>query len=383
MRIHLAFTLALFNMMAQRAARVLVTLYALALGAEPVMVGLVGATFAFVPAVLSFHAGRITDRFGARWPLMVGASLAVVGLVLPYFVPTIAALFAGGLLCGLGATFYNLSLQNLIGVLSTPADRARNYSNFTMVISVATSIGPVLAGIAIDHGGHARTFLLIAALLVVPVVLLALWGGTLPRGGKESGTPQRIVELLTQRGIWPVLAGSSIAQSGLELFQIYMPVYAHGCGLSASSTGIIMAMAAIGGFGARIILTRLIERSNEGMVLAGALFLGAASFVLVPFSANVVALSAIALVFGAGLNCSQPLTLIQIFNRSQAGRSGELLGLRFAIDNVVRLVSPILFGMLASGFGIGAVFWVSSVLLGGGGVMCRADAARSSGKHPG
>jgi len=376
MRIHLAYSLALFNMSSQRAARVLVALQALALGAEPATVGLLGATFALVPALLSWHAGRIIDRLGARRPLTLGAALGSLGLLLPYFFPTLPVLFVAGLLCGLGATFYNLSLQNLVGVMSTPADRARNYSNYTMVISVATAVGPVLAGIAIDRAGYTATFLMVAATLSIPVLLLAIWGRLVPAGGGKAAPSQGLRATLTNPRYLPVLLGSFIAQSGLELFHVFLPVYAHERGLSASATGLIVAMAAVGGFAGRFLLTRLTARWNEGTVLAGALFLGAVSFAAVPLSGNVVVLSLIALAFGAGLNCSQPLTLIQIFGRAQQGRTGEVLGVRFAMDNVARLASPIALGAAAAALGTPAVFWLTAVLLGAGGAMARADAKR-------
>lgn len=374
MRIHLALALALFNMSSQRAARVLVTLYALTLGAEPFTVGMLGAMFALVPALLSWHSGKITDRFGARWPMLVGAFLVLAAVLLPYFVPTLFMLFVSGILCGLGATFSNLSLQNLVGVLSTPATRVRNYSNYTMSVSVATSLGPLLAGFAIDNTGYSTTFLLVAVVLLVPIALLTVWGGALPRGGKENGPPQALLKIVTNRRFWPILAASAIAQSGLELFQIYLPVYAHEHGLSATAIGVIVAMAAVGGFAGRLLLSRLVALSNERTVFAGALFLGAATFCAVPFFTGAVVLSVIAFVFGAGLNISQPITLVQIFSRSQAGRSGELLGVRFALDNVSRLASPILFGLIASGLGLGALFWVNALLLCAGGVMSRIDA---------
>src|ERR1043166_7736350 len=316
MTIYLCFSLALFNMISQRAVRVLVTLYALTLGAEPLTIGLLAATFSLFPMLLSWHAGKISDRFGPRWPLTVGAVLGVCALLLPYFLPALGSLFVAAMLFGLGSTFYNVSLQNVVGMVSNAGNRARNYSNYTMVISVANSMGPLLAGFTIDRSGHAFTFLLIAGVLVAPAILLGIWGGALPGGRRNSGPSVGIRQALTNPQVWPVLAASSIAQSGLEMFSVYIPVYCHAHGMSASAIGAVIAMAAVGGFAARLMLTRLIAWLNEGEVLAYALFLGALSFVAVPFFSSAGALSLISFAFGFGLNCSQPISLIQIFNRS-------------------------------------------------------------------
>lgn len=371
MALGLSFTLALFNMISQRATRVLVILFALKLGAEPFTVGLLAATFALFPMLLSWPAGKLLDRLGPRWPLTVSAACGACGVLLPFFMPTITALFIAAAVSGLAATFFNLGLQNLVGTLSSAERRARNYSNFAMVISVANSIGPVLAGSSIDSLGYAITFPFAAAFLLVPSALLLIWGGVLPEGQRASGPAPGFRNTLTNPRIWPILAASAIAQSGLELFQVYIPVYANAHGLSATAIGVVIAMCAVGGFGARLILPQLMAWLSGERVLAYALFLGAAAFVAVPFFTTALALSVIALLFGVGLNCSQPISMTLMYARSEAGRSGEALGLRFAFDNGARVLGPIVFGLIASVLGVAAVFWINAALLGAGGVLTK------------
>lgn len=373
MPIVLAFALALSQMTGMRASRVLVVLYALKLGAGPVAIGLLAATFAFFPMVLSWHAGKVVDRHGSRLPLTYGAAIGACGLLLPYFFPSLAMVFAAGVLIGLSSTFYNLSLQNLIGTLSKVNTRTRNYSNYAMVISTANAAGPLLAGFAIDRAGYGPTFLTAAGLMAMPVLLLLAFGRVLPGGRTEPAPALGFRDTLTNPQIWPVLAASSIAQSGLELFNVYIPVYGDANGLSASAIGVIIAMCAVGGFAARLLLMRLISLANEERVLAYALFLGAASFVAVPFFKTALVLSLIAFVFGFGVNCTQPIALTLMYSRSPKGRSGEALGLRFALDNAARLVAPVIFGMIGSAVGLGAVFWVNAVVLAAGGALTRMD----------
>ena len=380
MPIALAFALTFFNMVSIGATRVLVTLYALNLGAQPLTVGLLAATFAVFPMLLSWQTGKIADRLGPRRPLTFGATIGVCGLVLAYFVPILPVIFIAAALSGLAATFYNVSLQNLIGTLSDARSRARNYSNYSMVIAAANAAGPLIAGFSIDRWGHAATFLCVAALLAVPIVLLLAWGKLLPRGNRDTGPSRSVRHMLTHPQMWPVLAASSIAQSGIELFQVYLPVYAHEQGLSASAIGAIIATSAAGGFVARLLLTRLIAWGSEEKVLAFALFAGALTFLAVPFFKTALVLSIIAFVFGFGINCTQPIALMLIYARSPEGRSGEALGLRFAVDSAARLVGPVLFGMVASAAGLGAVFWLNSAVLAAGGAITRVDAAKRERK---
>ena len=378
MPLRLVFALVSFHTTCIRASRVLVTLYALKLGAAPLTIGMLAATFAVFPVLLSWQAGKLTDRYGSRWLMLSAAAIGSCGMILPFFVPELFAVFIAAAMTGLAMTFYNLSLQNLVGRLSTLANRAQNYSNYSLFISVANMVGPLLVGILIDRSGHEVAFLCVSLLLVVPIVLLGIFGGVLPRGQRQPGSTGSILDTLSNPRIWSVIAASSVAQTGLELFQVYMPVYGNSLGLSASAIGTIVALSAAGGFVSRIFLARLIAWSSEEKVLAYALLIGAISFAGVPLCQSAAMLGVLAMLFGFGLNSSQPIVMTLMYSRSPEGRSGETLGLRFALDNGVRLAAPVLFGAVATALGLLAVFWINALMLGAGGVIAHFDAKKDS-----
>lgn len=378
MRINLVLALAFFNMTGTRASRVLAVLYALQLGAQPFTIGALAATFALFPTLLSWPAGRIADRYGARWPLTLGALLSACGMLLPYFVPALSAVFIAAIMNGIGSTFYSIAVQNIVGALSTTDNRARNYSNYAMSISVAAAAGPLLAGFLFDGVGPAPAFLYVAFCLLVPVGILAVWGGVLPPGERNTAPALNVRSTLTNPGVWPVLAASSLAQSGLDIFQFYVPVYGDAHGLSASAIGVVIAMCAVGGFAARMILPQLIAWLNEEKVLACALVLGGLSLFVVPFVTTAAALSAIAFFFGFGLNVSQPISLMIMYARSPEGRSGEALGVRFAADNATKLVGPVIFGAIAAAVGVAPLFWINALMLAGGSLLMRPAAGKKS-----
>jgi MFS family permease len=369
--------LALFNMTSVRAGRVLITLYALHLGATPIDIGFLAASFSVIPIFLSWQSGRWTDRFGARWLVMFGVAGSACGLMLPYFAPGLPAIFAAGVLSGLSMTFSNVSLQNLVGLLSAPGERARNFSNYTLAGSVCAFAGPLIAGFSIDHLGHARTCLVVIALASVPISMLLVSGGALPRGSRHAHPAGNPWHALTAPGVWPVLVVSSVAQVAADLFQFYMPVYAHDAGLSASAIGVVLAAYSAATFVARTFLPRVLMPSNEEKVLSHAFILSGLAFVLVPFVHSAGLLALISFLIGLGMGCSAPITLMLMFARSPEGRSGEAMGLRQTADNLTRLFSPALVGVLAAAAGIAAVFWLSAVTLAAGGLFARRRALGS------
>jgi MFS family permease len=80
--------------------------------------------------------------------------------------------------------------------------------------------------------------------------------------------------------------------------------------------------------------------------------------------------------FGIGMGCCQPITLMLTFSGSTEGRSGEALGLRLTVNHLTRVVTPLIFGSIGSFFGLFAVFWGNAALLGGGGVITKARGRR-------
>src|SRR5262245_5670921 len=126
MSIRFIIGLALFNMTSVRTGRVLLTLYAIKLGAEPIFIGALAAGFSVIPVLFSWMAGRWSDRFGARWLLVLGIAGSSSGMLLPYFAPGLTAIFIASVLSGLSMSFCNVCFQNLVGLLSAPEDRAKN-----------------------------------------------------------------------------------------------------------------------------------------------------------------------------------------------------------------------------------------------------------------
>ena len=378
MSINFALALSLLNMSTMRAGRVVLALDALDLGAAPLTVGLLAATFSVFPALLSWPAGRLVDRFGSRWVLTIGALGGGLGMLIPFFVPGLTAIFFAAAANGLSLAIYNVSLQNLVGLLSTPQNRTQSFSNYSLTNSIGSFVGPLIAGFGIQHGGHAATCLALAVMSLLPLVALAILGRRMPHGsGRKPRSDTSIRGMLRARGVGRTLATSSLLQSGQDLFQFYLPVYAHGIGLSASAIGVVLAMNSAAAFVVRLTLPRLIARFNEERVLAGAFLGGAAAFMLLPFFTSALTLAVIAFAFGLGMGCGQPIVTMQMFTNSAEGRSGEALGLRMTVNHLTRVVGPVLFGVIGSSFGLAAVFWINGLMLGGGSAITRSTSTHS------
>jgi predicted MFS family arabinose efflux permease len=287
-------------------------------------------------------------------------------MLVSYIIPGLPILFVTSVMCGLLFTVATTPLQNLVGLQSGPQDSGKNFSNLSLVVSFTSSSGPLLAGFSLDHVGPGAACLILMLLLLVPAAMLVVWGGILPAGTRSAKPTGSVSVLLSESGLWRVLVTSSLVVTGVDLFQVYIPIYGHGIGLSASAIGIILAILSLAAFVVRFFLPFLIKRFTVERLLAYSFLIGAAGFMLVPFFKSIMILSVISFFFGLGMGCSGPITLMMTFRNSAQGRSGEAMGLRVIINHLTRVLGQVLFGSIGSTFGVSPVFWVNALMLASG-----------------
>ncbi len=109
-----------------RGNSVLTTLYAIHLHAGTLQVGITVALASFFPMLFAVYAGRLSDRIGFRYPLMLGSFGVSIALMLPYWIrDNLFILYVSQVLFGLAFIFLLVSVQNLVGEISTPRDGPR------------------------------------------------------------------------------------------------------------------------------------------------------------------------------------------------------------------------------------------------------------------
>ena len=369
---------------AVRAGNMVLVLYALKLGSSAFVIGLLGALFALLPMLLSMPAGKLTDRYGARIVLLfcfVGSGL---GLLVPWVFPGFTAMFIAAALIGLALAMV-VPLQNVMGLISTPETRARNFANFSLGMGLANLLGPLIGGFFVDLAGPATTCLYLSLLNVAAIILLVVWGRRLPRvsaaaRAKAKAATGSVYAMLKISDVRRTVATSSLINVGRDLYQVYFPVYAHSIGVSASLTGIVLAS----NFGAeltvRLFLSRLLKKLREERLLAYSFFIGAVSLVLMPWFENVYVLILLSIMLGLGMGCGQPIITMLMYSYSPVGRTGEALGLRMTFIHLTKLIGPVVFGALGSALGLAAMFALNAAVMAGGGMLSRPSKALRSEK---
>lgn len=373
MLIYLIVCLSILNAISFKGSKILISLYAIELGANPFNIGILVSLYAVFPLLLAVYAGKVSDRFGVRFPMLLGSLGLAFGLLLPYLLPQLLTLYFSPAIIGVAFVFFHISLHNLVGSLGDGHKRTRNFSIFSLGAAVSAFIGPLFVGFSIEHFGHVSTYLFLSLIPILPILILLFFPQIIPkREGKLSNTQKKsVMDLIKDAPLRRTFITSGMVITGIELYTFYFPIYGHTIGLSASMIGIVMSAYAVAAFVVRIVMPTLVRRYEEETVLIYSLFMAGATYLFFPFFENVILLIMISFILGLSLGCGQPLSIILTYNRSPSGRSGEALGMRITVNKFTQVGVPLLFGSLGATFGLFPVFWTSAMFLVTGGYFSR------------
>jgi len=354
-------------------ARVAVSLDALARGASPATVGVLMALFALLPVFLAVSVGRLVDRIGVRRPMLWGSAGTAVGAMLPFALPGLPALFAAAALTGASFMLFQVPAQRATGDLADTAERAARFSHLALGYSLSGFVGPLVAGLAIDHLGFRPAFALLAALPLVPVAVLSARRVALPRAPKAtvSTTAGGMLELTRVPALRRLFLINAAFALGWDLHTIFVPIYGASIGLSAAGIGAILSAFAAATFLVRLAMPWIARRTTESQVLTVALGTAGVVYLAFPFVGSASVLAALSMVLGLGLGSGQPVVLALLHEHAPPGRAGEVVGVRMSLIQSMAVAVPLVFGALGTSLGLVPVFWTVGACLGTGGWYAR------------
>ena len=145
--------------------------------------------------------------------------------------------------------YVHIGMNSVFGAHGSPEQRAMNFSWLALGFSISNSLGPLVAGFAIEGLGHARAFAVLAMFPLIALVLLWLRKRPLPR---PEHVPLRqapgVLDLLRVPGLRHTFIVSVLLAMGWDLYTFLMPLYGARIGLSAGTIGVIMSTFAVATF---------------------------------------------------------------------------------------------------------------------------------------
>jgi MFS family permease len=345
-------------------ARMTTSLFALHMGASEFTVGVCMSLFAALPMLLAVATGRLIDRTGPRTPLVAAFAALACGCALPFFFPRLEILYLSSTLIGTAFMLVHISMNSVIGAHGSREMRVINFSWLALGFSISGSLGPIIAGIAIDGLGHARAFFALALFPAAGMILLLARRQPLPRPERLSAPPgSGVFDLFRIPGLRNTFIVSGLLAMGWDLYSFLMPLYGARLGFPAAAIGTTMATFALATFVVRLGMPVLIRRLRSWRVIFTALAIAGSCYVLFPFVTSMPLLIALSFALGLGLGCAQPVIMSLLYEASPPGRQGEAVGVRTTMLNASQTAIPLASGAVSAAVGMSPAFWLLALCL--------------------
>jgi MFS family permease len=349
--------------------RPMVSYRALELGANPVVIGLIGSAFAIAPLIFAITLGKWVDRGRDGLALLIGSSIAlVIGAALIAF-ESLNFLFLAMPVLGIGHLLAMLGGQTMIANRSVDNQYERNFGLLTFYASIGHAVGPFIGGVLADRGGvevdenAAIAFSLVLFLLAaLSVAAFARVDNRAVNQPPISGSA--VARVMAIKGYKSAIFVAGSATAVVDVLLVFLPVLGRELGFSSTQIGILLAIRAVASMGVRVILGRISDALGMRLILNAGALLTLVGMLGLTFLTNFYWLAIILAITGFAMGIGQPVTMAWVSRISQPENRGLAISIRLTSNRLGQVVVPAIAGSLAS-FGLGSVFILLATLQAG------------------
>ncbi len=345
----------------------LVPLMAMELGASAAGIGVLIGVTNLGALVAAVPAGFLVARMGTRRLIVGSCVLAGASCFFVYLFPSIASLYLGLTVFGVGWTVFAVAVQCHIGAIGGKGDVNTNFGWYGTSVALGQMIGPLLSGILIDTAGTSAAWLVMAILVTATGAGLSfvLGPGTVTAPAREpaSRRPFRLASLMNLAIAVGILS-SFVSIFALGVRSSFFPVFLVEAGYTASLIGAIDSVRG---------LTSVASRASIGpaLKLLGGRFplltvchvILAAGIAATPFCVSVPLLMASAVLIGIGFGVVTPVCQAIVFDGAPPEHRSVAMGVRMTGNRLAQMASPLAFGFVIAKLDMSAAFVASGILL--------------------
>ena len=347
--------------------RMAAPLMALREGFSPLAVGFLLALFALTQVFLALPAGRFADRHGLKRPVGLSVLAASTGALLAVAFPMYGVLCFTALLTGGATGVASIALQRHVGRAAQNATELKKvFSWLAIGPAVSNFIGPLTAGLLIDHSGFRAAFLFLACLPFVAWMWVRLTVELPPVVVAPGAASKKAWDLYRNPLMRRLMLVNWLLSSCWDVHTFVVPVLGHERGFSASVIGSILGAFAIAATAVRLLLPVFAAHMREWAVVTTAMVVTALMFGIYPFMTSFWAMGACSVLLGLALGSVQPMIMSTLHQITPEARHGEALGLRLMTMNASSVLMPLLFGTAGAMVGISLVFWCVGLAVSAG-----------------
>lgn len=337
-----------------------------ALGADPVLVGVIVGAYSLTNLATNPAAGVLIDRFGRRPLLLIGLALAVAAILAYPLAATPGQLLVLRLTHGIGGGIVVPAVFTLVGDLTGADRRARAMGRTGAAIGMAAIVAPPVAGAIQQLVGFTGVVLVVAAALALGALLAALvLHETGPAAVREAVDPASAepetghllvdIRRLMRAGIG--VFGFTFALGGLTGF---LPFRVAELGGAPSVTGALLGLFAV--IAAGLMLSPVADQARHATAarpLVAGLVLVTGSLVVLTAAGSIAVVALACALFGVGYAFVFPTAATEASEAAPGARRGRAFGIFHAAFSLGFVIGPPAAGWVADTavgpFAVGAV----------------------------
>lgn len=331
------------------------------IGSDEAGAGLAFGAFAVTALICRPFAGRWSDRYGRRPPMLLGAVLAGVGMGLMPHVDSLALVVALRLLQGVGEAAFFVAGFAMLADLAPPARMGEALSFNSLGLYLGLAFGPPLGELLLDRGGFDVAWYG-GAVLAAATVLLVLVLPEPRRSGEEDGGHGKLIH----RPAVPLSLGFCSSLLAVSGFLGFTALHAEEIGMQDTSLALFLygCVVVVG----RVVFARLPDRLPSLPLAAASLVVTATGLLVIALWRDPAGLVVGTVVMALGVTFTTPAFFAAIFATARPSERGAAAGTASAFIDIGLGFGPMALGLVARAQGIPWAFAVAAgvAVLGAG-----------------
>jgi MFS family permease len=345
--------------------------FAESLGAAPELIGMVVAASTVTGVVFKLPAGALSDFFGRRRVMLLGAIFFAVPPFIYPIVKDAGALLMLRFVHGFAtAIFAPVASAYVAGLGET--GRGARLGWFSSATDLGATAGPLLGGLILyATSSFAVSYLLVGLLGVLAFGVALFVPETETRTTRaESSLAVRATEfrdglrdVLTTPAVLTAAAAEATLYLGFGAFLGFLPLYARTVGLNDAAIAVVLAVQLTIAVLAKPITGNLSDRLGRKPMIVLGLLASAAALPLIFRMTSFAGLVAVVPLLGVGVAAVTPATNALIADLVAARRLGTGMGVFGTIWDIGEAAGPILAGILIGQIGYEPAFDVIAAII--------------------
>ncbi|MDN4606344.1 MFS transporter [Sporosarcina highlanderae] len=307
--------------------------------------------------------GALSDRTGRKKLIIVGLiGFSLSFFLFAFFIENLTMLYLSRVVGGIFSGALYTAVTGFVGDMTTEENRNKYMGLLGMSIGLGFIFGPAIGGV-LGHYSLQLPFIgsgILTLLLVIYAGVILKEPERLGEANKRSLLPKggamlwqyRIRNLfLLSFMVTLILAG---IESTFQLFQISaIKITPKQVGYLFMASGFVDA-AIQGG------VVRRVKNGSETKWIVGAQIVTAVGLILIPFTGSLFWAGVALGIFTAG-NALTRTVLVSLTSKESGGKYGTAAGMTYSMDNMGRIIGPLLFTYLFTR-ATGEIYFISATL---------------------